>query len=399
MNEQLSIKQAVHEKLNDAIVLSNTLYDTPELAYQEVKSSHEMVELLRKSGFEVEYPFLEKELGYGTAFRAVMKNGDGPSVAFMAEYDALPVIGHGCGHNLHGALSVLCGVAMSSMRQQFSGSVYVIGTPAEEENGAKTTMAQKGVFDRMSLATMIHSWSGGSSQPNMDVLSLRCYVIEFYGQESHAVAAPWKGKSALAAARKFLDLVDARRECFTPDIFVNGIIQEGGKAPNIVPNYSKIRLEFRTGSRANLEQLDTIVRKCAQGAAMALDCSVKFTPGFQDFWDMVRISSLENEVCRLLNLYQEPVCEIQPAAGSSDVGNVSYQCPTIQPMLSITDAPYALHTEQMRDATREQKAYEQMEKGACILIELALRVLKDEKFRTQVIKDFQEEKEKKLVKK
>lgn len=396
MCEELSVAQAVHVKLNDAVVLSNTLYNNPELAYKELSSSRAMVDCLQNSGFEVEYPFLEKELGYGTAFRAVLKNGEGPSIAFMAEYDALPVIGHGCGHNLHGALSVLCGIAMSEIKQLFSGSVYVIGTPAEEENGAKITMAQQGVFDKMSLAAMIHSWSGGKSQPNMDVLSLRCYVIEFYGKEAHAVAAPWKGNSALAAARKFLDLVDARRECFTPDIFVNGIIQEGGKAPNIVPNYAKIRLEFRTGSRVKLEQLDTIVRKCALGAAMALDCKVTFTPGLQDFRDMVRISSLEKEICRLMKLYCEPVCEVLPAAGSSDVGNVSYQCPTIQPLLSIVDAPFALHTEQMRDATRQQKAYEQLEKGACILTELALRVLNDDEFCSQIKKDFQDEKEKKI---
>lgn len=385
-----AIRAAVRANADDAVQLSEKLFDFAELPYHELKSSKAMAELLEKAGFEMEYPFFQQELGYGSAYRATLKNGGGPKVAFLAEYDALPGIGHGCGHNLHGPLSVLAGLAMAKLTDQFSGTVQVIGTPAEEENGAKIPMASAGVFDDLDLAVMMHSWSGGVSQPDMDVLSLRCYIVEFYGREAHAVAGPWMGASALAAARKFLDLVDARRECFTRDVRFNAILQEGGKAPNIIPGYTKIRLEFRTDSRGKLKEMDRIVRSCADGAALAMDCRVNFTPGLLDFDDMVRVESLEAEVSRLLEDNGEKAGEVLPASGSSDLGNVSYRCPSIQPLISITDEPYALHTEQLRDATKLPKAHQAMEHGACVLTELSMRVLDDADFRAAVRNDFQQ---------
>jgi len=389
------IRVAVHAGLGEAVALSEALFDFAEPPYHEIRSSHAMAEVLKRAGFQVEHPFMEEELGYGSAFRATLENGPGPKVAFLAEYDALPGIGHGCGHNLHGSLSVLAGLSMARLRAGFSGTVCVVGTPAEEENGAKIAMARKGVFDGFSLAAMMHSWSGGRSQTDMDVLSLRCYVVEFYGTEAHAVAAPWQGSSALAAARKFLDLVDARRECFTRDVFFNAVLLDGGVAPNILPGYAKIRLEFRTDARGKLEKIDRIVRNCANGAALAMDCRVTFTPGLEDFDDMVRNEPLEEEVGRLLRENGEVVAPVQPASGSSDVGNVSYRCPTIQPLISIVDEPYALHTEQLRDATKLPRAYTALERGACVLTELALRVLTDAAFREAVEADFQETKARK----
>lgn len=383
-------KSVVRRHLPDAVELSDALYKTPELAYCEIASSKRITAMLCKAGFEVEYPFLEKELGYGTAFRAVLQNGEGPAAALMVEYDALPGIGHGCGHNLHGALSVLAALSLAEMKEQFQGSLYVIGTPAEEENGAKVTMADCGVFDGMALAAMMHSWSGGTSQANMDVLSLRCYVVEFFGAQAHAVAAPWKGRSALAAARKFLDLIDARRECFTPDIHVNGVILDGGKAPNIIPDHATIRLEFRTDSRGKLEELDTIVRKCANGAALALDCDVTFTPGLLDFWDMVRVAPLEQATAELLQAAGETVGVPLPATGSSDVGNVSYRCPTIQPLISINHKPIALHTTEMCEATRDPQAQEALARGAEVLTNLFLKIYNDAEFCGEVEQSFRE---------
>jgi metal-dependent amidase/aminoacylase/carboxypeptidase family protein len=295
-----AIQAAAGANADEAVKLSEKLFDYAEMPYHELKSSKAMAELLKKAGFEVEYPFFQQELGYGSAFRATLKNGAEPKVAFLAEYDALAGIGHGCGHNLHGPLPVL------------------------------------------------------------------------------------------AAARKFLDLVDARRECFTRDVRFNTTLQEGGKAPNIIPGYAKIRLEFRTDSRGKLKEKDRIIRSCAGGAALAMDCRVTFTPGLLDLDDMVRVKSLEAEVSRLLEENGEKAGEALPASGSSDLGNVSYRCPAIQPLISITDEPYALHTEQLRDATKLPKAHQAMEHGACVLAELAMRVLDDADFRAAVRSGFQQ---------
>ncbi|MEM5780092.1 MAG: M20/M25/M40 family metallo-hydrolase, partial [Lawsonibacter sp.] len=301
-----------------------------------------------------------------------------------------------CGHDVHGSMAVLAALAMAELKDKFKGKVYVFGTPAEEENGAKVGMAEQGAFDDMSLAVMIHSWSGGDSIADMDVLSLRCYLVEFKGQSAHAVAGPWKGHSALAAARKFLDLIDARRECFTPDIHVNGIITDGGRQPSILPDRAEIRLEFRTDSMTKLEAMNEVVLKCANGAAMALDCQVGFTKGFDDFADMVRVPVLEQAVIALMDELNRPHAEVQNPSGSSDVGNVSYRCPAIQPMLSICDTFYALHTEEFRDATVKPAAHEAIAAGAELIAALVLRTLTDAEFRQKVYDSYLERKAKKL---
>lgn len=390
------LEQALKKHLDKAWNLSKKLKEHPELPYHEKLASQEISTILADAGYQVEYPFMSKELGYDTAFKAVLKNGEGPEVAILTEYDALPEVGHGCGHNLHGSLSVLTALALAELKEHFSGTINIIGTPAEEENGAKIAMAEHGVFDNMALAAMIHCWAGGVSQPNMDVLSLRCYVVEFQGVQAHAVAGPWQGRSALAASRKFLDLIDARRECFTPDIKVNSVILNGGLSPNIIPEYAKIRLEFRTDAKGKLEAVDDIIKKCAQGAAIALDCKVSFTPGTADFADMVRVTPLEKEIETLFEQAATPTGPVSCPIGSSDMGNVSYCCPSIQPLLSITKEKYALHTPEFRDATCMPEAYEALEKGASSLSLLSLKILNDEEFRNDVQTAFLKEKSKKL---
>lgn len=373
-------RSAVEAHLDRAWKLSGDLRDHPELPYEEFESSRIMTEMLKEAGFKVTYPFA----GYDTAFCAELDQGEGPSVAILAEYDALPEIGHGCGHNLHGSLSILTGLALMDLKDSFKGKVSIIGTPAEEEDGAKIGMAKQGIFDDMSLAVMMHSFAGGESMPDMDVLSLRCYVVEFFGETAHAVACPWQGKSALAAGRKFLDLIDARRECFTPDIHVNAVILDGGKAPNIIPDYTKIRMEFRTSSMVRLESVDTMVKKCADAAAMALDCKVTLSSGLSDFADMVLNSVLESEVTSLLTQVGQKVGSVIPPTGSSDVGNVSYRCPAIQPLISITDEMLALHTAAFRDATAAPAAKTALAQGASVLTALALKTLNDDTFREEV---------------
>lgn len=155
--EKMPIQKAVEKHFDKAVELSHYLKEHPELPDQEFVSSKAIVEILQEAGFQITYPFA----GYGTAFHAPFDNGDGPEIAVMTEYDALPEIGHGCGHNLHGSLSVLTGLALKEMKDYFKGKVHVIGTPAEEENGAKAGMSEMGIFDNMSLAMMMHSWSGG----------------------------------------------------------------------------------------------------------------------------------------------------------------------------------------------------------------------------------------------
>ena len=387
-----ALSQAIQRHWQTAVALSDDLYAHPELPHEEFRSSQKVVDLLRQAGYEVEYPYM----GYPTAFRGVLKNGEGPSAAILVEYDALPGLGHACGHNAHCAMAVLAALALAEAKDQFQGTVYAFGTPAEEENGAKIGMAAKGAFDGLSLATMIHSWSGPASISDMDVLSLRCYLVEFKGVSAHAVAGPWKGHSALAAARKFIDLIDARRECFTPDVHVNSVFKESGLQPSILPDRAVVRIEFRTDSMAKLEQVDEIIEKCAKGAAMALDCTVSFSKGTEDFADMVRVPVLEDAVEDLLHEMGRASEPVRIPNGSSDVGNVSYHCPAIQPLLTIGETFYALHTPEFREETIKEPAHQAIADGAKLLGSLVLRALTDEEFRDAAQKSYLAQKEKKL---
>ena len=390
MNKQLV--SAIEKHWQQAVELSDDLYAHPELPDQEFRSSQKVVDMLKAAGYEVEYPYM----GYPTGFRAVLKNGEGPSAALLIEYDALPELGHACGHNAHCAMAVLAALALAEAKDQFQGTVYAFGTPAEEENGAKIGMAAKGAFDGLSLATMIHSWSGPASISDMDVLSLRCYLVEFKGVSAHAVAGPWKGHSALAAARKFIDLIDARRECFTPDVHVNSVFKESGLQPSILPDRAVVRIEFRTDSMAKLEQVDEIIEKCAKGAAMALDCTVSFSKGTEDFADMVRVPVLEDAVEDLLHEMGRASEPVRIPNGSSDVGNVSYHCPAIQPLLTIGETFYARHTPEFREETIKEPAHQAIADGAKLLGSLVLRALTDEEFRDAAQKSYLAQKEKKL---
>ena len=333
---------------------------------------------------------------WNTPTRGVQKKGEGPSAAILVEYDALPGLGHACGHNAHCAMAVLAALAMADLKDRFQGTVYVFGTPAEEEAGAKIGMAANGAFDGMSLATMIHSWSGPASISDMDVLSLRCYLMEFKGTSAHAVAGPWAGHSALAAARGFLSLIDARRESFTSDVHVNTIITDGGLCPAILPDRAELRIEFRTDSLSKLERMDDIVKKCAHGAASAMDCTVNFTQAFDDFADMVRVPVLEDTVEELLHEMGRASEPVRIPNGSSDVGNVSYHCPAIQPLLTIGETFYALHTPEFREETIKEPAHQAIADGAKLLGSLVLRALTDEEFRDAAQKSYLAQKEKKL---
>ena len=386
------LAEAVAKHHETAVALSDDLFAHPELPDQEFRSSQKIVELLEGAGYQVEYPYL----GWPTAFRGVLDNGEGPNAAIMVEYDALPGLGHACGHNVHGSMAVLAALALAERRDQWKGRVYVFGTPAEEERGGKVVMAGQGAFDDMSLAVMIHSYSGGVGVADMDVLSLKCYLVEFTGVSAHAAGAPWDGRNALTAARKFLDLADARREGFTSDIRFSGVILDGGKAPNIIPDRALVRVEFRTGSMAKLDRLDRVITNCAKGAALAMDCEVSFTLGFEPFADMVRVPALEREALAIMDEMGQAHIDPPAPNGSSDVGNVSYRCPTIQPLWPICQAPWALHTEQLRDETVSDTAHQAIADGAKLIASLVWRTLTDQDYRQEVRDSYEQARKVKL---
>lgn len=367
--------------------LSDDIAAHPEVSGAEFESSKKFSEVLRKAGFEVEYPFFNID----TAFMARKgKNGKNGRVALMVEYDALPEIGHACGHNLHGAISVLAGLALLPVMDELDGELMVVGTPAEETSGAKVPMADKGVFDGVDLAMLVHSECGGSSV-RYSSLALDAIEFTFSGQTSHAANAPWDGRNALNGLQLFFHSLDMLRQHVKPDARIHGIYHVGGAAPNIVPERAVGRFYFRAAKRGYLDKIMSRVWNCATGCALATDTEVTWRPFEASFKDMLPNSEAE---ALMLGIMAEELGidldESNEFQGSSDMGDVSYRCPALQLKLDISGGrKIRPHSREFAEATTMPEAHQALKLGAKILVRGALAVYADEKLRERLNREFE----------
>ena len=337
--------------------LALDIHDNPELGHQEFKACGWQADLLRKYGFEVEVGFE----GIPTAYRAVYKGaaGAGPKLAMLAEYDALPELGHGCGHNLIAMISVGAGLVIRKLVDKLGGEIHVIGTPAEETAGAKVEMARKGAFQGYDAVMMAHPMDENFT--SMDTLAMYCRTFEFFGKTAHAAAAPYEGCNALDAVINFFNLVNALRQQTKSDARIHGIITNGGVAPNVIPDYTSALFYIRAEKVAYVEELLKKITACAEAAALGTGTTVKISKAEEDFKDTCSNLYLANLACSQME--KLGVAIPNPGrtviSGSSDLGDVSYQCPAIQLCcgmgLDEGEAKYGPHTiEFVRHACSEQ---------------------------------------------
>lgn len=312
--------------------LAVDIHDNPELGHQEVKACQWQVGLLRKYGFTVEEGFED----IPTAYKAVYKGGNGkadargPKLAMLAEYDALPDLGHGCGHNLIAMMSVGAGLVIRRLVDELGGEIHVIGTPAEETAGAKVEMARKGAFQGYDAIMMAHPME--ENMTSMDTLAIYARTFEFFGKTAHASAAPHEGCNALDAVINFFNLINALRQQTKPDARIHGIITNGGAAPNIIPDYTSALFYIRAEKAAYVEELLQKITACAEAAALGTGTTVKISRAEEDFKDTCSNLYLADLACRQLRKLgvdiPNPGRTVLP--GSSDLGDVSYECPSIQ---------------------------------------------------------------------
>src|SRR2546427_11035365 len=225
-----AISQAVDRLADELDALSKKIHDNPELAYQEVKASAWLCEFLGKQGFKVE----KGVGGVETAFRGTIETGEGPTIAILCEYDALPGIGHACGHNVIATSGVGAGAALAAVRAQLpKGRIQVIGTPAEEGGGGKVKLIKGGVFKTVDAAMMIHGFDRWIM--HQDLLGIVRVGFEFTGKAAHASADPWQGVNALDAVIQTFNNVSMLRQQIRPESRIHGIVTSGGAAANIIP--------------------------------------------------------------------------------------------------------------------------------------------------------------------
>lgn len=331
--------------------LALDIHDNPELGLQEYKACAWQKELLGRYGFAIEENFCHIE----TSYKAVYKGRKpGPKIAFLAEYDALPELGHGCGHNLIAMVSVGCGIACREFADEYGAQIDVIGTPAEETAGTKVPMSAKGVFDGYDAVMMAHP--AFANAESINTIAMDAYKIEFFGRPAHAAAAPHEGINALDAMINFFNLVNAMRQQTKPDARIHGIITDGGKAANVIPDYTAANFYIRANRVADVKKLAERVRNCAAGAALGTGCTYKMEYNEENFKDTCTNKALNNlAVDNIQPFLSEPIYRLGDihAPGSSDLGDVSYEAPAIQVIFKIGEYPNPMgggHTPEMAAA-------------------------------------------------
>lgn len=376
------MKVAVDEQRSRLREISGYLYENPELGSEEYKAAELLTHELDGQGFDVDRGIM----GMPTAFCATLKGrGEGPRVAVLAEYDALPGVGHGCGHNLIAASAIGAGVAASRVISEFDGEVLVVGTPAEEghgpSGGAKVIMAEKGFWDDIDAAIMLHpssSWGVGSR-----ALGISLVKMEFEGQTSHAAASPHEGVNALNAATLAFMAThmlrqEARRDA---NLVIHGIISEGGLASNIIPDRAVCDFGVRSTDDEYLSLMVDKVARCAKGAALAMGAEVKVTK--RKLYRGKKIN--EPLVETLWNNYRSQGVEVKPwkesingmPMASTDFGDVSQRIPAASSYIAVTEPGTPGHSVKMAEATMTEKGQEAMIVGAkalaMTLVELLAR--------------------------
>lgn len=367
--------------------LSLEIFNDPETAYEEFNACRRHVELLKKHGFEVE----EKLIGIETGFKAVYDSGKkGRTVGIMAEYDALPGIGHGCGHNILGAVGSGAGIALKSVIDEIGGKVIVYGTPAEENKGAKMAYARAGQFDELDFAMMAHPNATYTKCGPM--LALGPVAFEFHGKPAHASAAPEEGRNAMDAVVLALCAVNALRQQMKSSSRVHGIILKAGEAANVIPDFASAQFMVRSLTKSYNEELRERVRDCARGAALQTGTQVVFTEQDIILDNMLTNKTLEQVFCdKMQETFGITVAEPSPQTGSNDAGLLSKVCPTIHPMFAICSGQaYPAHTVEFGKSTLTDFAKEQMRNTIAGLALTAVEVMQNEELYAAIRKEFDE---------
>lgn len=334
-----AVEAVVDREAPNLLELSHTIHAGPELAFKEYEASRRLTDLLEESGFRVDRGICDLE----TAFRATYGEGK-PAVAIIAEYDALPEIGHACGHNVIAAAACGAALALKEVEAGDRGTIVVMGTPAEEAGGGKAIMAKRGGFDGLDAAMMIHP---GVRDTVMTWTLACCSLnVEYFGKEAHASARPEDGINALDALIQAFNGINALRQHIREKARIHGVILEGGAASNIVPAYAKGSFMVRAEDDDYLDELKRRVVGCLEGAAAATGARLEYQ--FDEYpYSPLRSNSpmaaaFADNLARLGRTAHPP--NMARGAGSTDMGNVSALMPAIHPSLAIAPLGVSAHS-------------------------------------------------------
>jgi amidohydrolase len=371
---KLTVVDTVDRLADELESLSHRIHDTPELAFREEKAHAWLTDFLEAHGARVE----RGVGGLPTAFRATIDGqGAGPTIAIMAEYDALPGLGHACGHNVIATAGVGAGAALAVAlgRLPYAGRVQVIGTPAEEGGAGKVKLMDAGVFRDVDAAMMIHGRCGTQVwRPALGIIKVKA---EFFGKAAHASSWPWRGANALNAVIALFNALDAMRQQLRPDARVHGIITRGGEQANIIPEYTSAEFYLRSISVEYCWELLRRFTAAAKGAAAATGCRASITHDptvHEPLRANPTMAGLFAQNLALIDFPEDPD-DGQAGYGSTDCGNVSQRLPTIHPYIRISPDGVPGHSREFAEWARSPIARAGMVAGAKALAMTAVDLL------------------------
>ncbi|MCA1840479.1 MAG: M20 family metallopeptidase [Actinomycetota bacterium] len=350
MDLKSSVAERIDQESKTLIRISHEMYDHPELAFEEFRASDLLATALEDGGIKVE----RKAYGLDTAFRAVtgVPLGQGLHFIVCAEFDALPDIGHACGHNIIGTSAVGAGLGLAGVAEDLGITITVLGTPAEESGGGKIELLEAGAFEGADAAIMVHP--APMDVVDWPTLAWTQVEVSFHGKESHASAFPEQGLNALDAMTISYTAVGALRQHISPTERIHGIITHGGDAPNIVPKLTKARYFLRARTADELAPLKQRVIRCFEGGALAAGCEVEMDWFGKDYDQVVTnhtIGGFYESNLAPLGRTAIPRSMVEKFAGSTDMGNVSKALPSIHPVMGIDSLPAVNHQADFAAAT------------------------------------------------
>ncbi len=363
------------ESERDALIdLSHRIHANPEIRFEEFQASAWLTQELERRGFSVQ----RGVAGLDTAFRAELAGaGPGPTVAILCEYDALPGIGHACGHNVIATMGAGAAFALAPLMRELPGRLVVLGTPAEEGGGGKVIMLEGGAFEGIDAAMMIHPLH--LNQSNMPTLASCKWEVTYRGRPAHAALAPHLGVNALDAVRLAMAGIDALRQQVRQDVRLHSIITHGGDAPNIIPETAAMLAVARAAdSRYLFEDLVPRLRNVFEGAALMTGARLELGDASRPYLEMAVNRPLEEAYERHVRRRGREVTpySLDEPGGSTDMGNVSQALPGLHGTLAIDDVALP-HTEPFREAARSPRGDETVIDGASIMAALSAELLTD----------------------
>jgi amidohydrolase len=384
MKENINV--AIDDLADEWIKVASFIGENPELGEAEWLASARLISELEQHGFRVQNPVLDMP----TAFIATYEGKkSGPTAAFICEYDALPELGHACGHHLISTMGLAAAVGLKAVIDEIGGVIRVYGTPAEETKGAKVPMSAAGLFDDVDFILMAHPFYAYEQSGHS--LAMDAIQFDYTGKAAHAAASPHEGINALDAVLLLFQSINALRQQLRSDTRIHGIITDGGKAANIIPETASSQFYIRSSSRAYTDEIVQKIKLCAEGAAMQTGCTLKMTNYEYSYDEMISNAALSDLFTRNLLALGILGDEIQNGKdhGSLDLGNVSRHCPAIHPFVKVTDGGEHLHTKEFRDQAMKPRAFEGMLLGAKALANTAYDVIVSPNLLASIRDEFQ----------